>query len=209
MISIHRSFSLVTGTALLGAALAGCAMPSGAPGETEEGSAAQAISEDICPEGVPAALTPAADQTIKSSLTGVGVQVYVCNATAAGGFTWTFVNPTANLLNDAGRLVGTHFIGPTWQGNDGSAIVGARAAGATVDPTAIPWLLLNVTSHNGVEGRFDGITSVQRLSTVGGLAPASGCDAGHLGAIAQVAYSAQYVFYMAKDSGKVKQCAAN
>jgi len=205
MNSIHRVFSLAAGIA----ALSGCAMPTGAPGETEQASAAEAISEDVCPEGVPAALTPAADQTIKSSRDAVGVQVYVGNATAAGGFTWTFVNPTANLFNDDGRLVGTHFIGPTWQGNDGSAIVGARAAGATVDATAIPWLLLNVTSHNGVEGRFDDVVSIQRLSTVGGLAPASGCDTAHLGAIAQVPYTAQYVFYKVKDSGKVKQCGAS
>ena len=36
-----------------------------------------------------------------------------------------------NLLNDDGKLIGTHFIGPTWQGNDGSSVVGAKTAAAT------------------------------------------------------------------------------
>ena len=181
-------------------------MSSGAPGETiEEASASQAISEDVCPEGVPADLKPDANQTIKSSFLGVGLQVYMCTATATG-FAFTFVTPQANLLNDGGRLVGTHFIGPTWQGNDGSAVVAAVSTRANVDPAAIPWLLLDVVSNNGIEGRFGDVTSIQRLSTVGGLAPTSGCDAAHIGSIAQVPYSAQYVFYKTKEEGKVKQC---
>lgn len=185
-------------------ALAGC---TGAAGEPEDAvvESQSAMRTDICPAGVPAALVPGPDQTLKSSFTGIGVQVYICN-NGSSGPAWTFVAPQANLLNDDGKLIGTHFIGPTWQGNDGSAVVGARLAGATVDPTAIPWLLLGATSHNGVDGRFADVTSIQRLSTVGGLMPATGCDADHLGSIAQVPYSAQYVFYKTKDQGKVKQC---
>jgi hypothetical protein len=37
-------------------------------------------------------------------------------------------------------------------------------------------------------------STVQRLSTVGELMPATGSDADYLGSIAQVPYSAQYVF---------------
>lgn len=35
---------------------------------------------------------------------GVGVQIYSCNATAAG-FAWTFVAPRADLFNDEGMLI--------------------------------------------------------------------------------------------------------
>ena len=193
-------FAIITASVVF----AGC---TGAPGAAEEtvGQTGSAISADVCPEGVPAALLPGPDQTLKSTFTGTGVQIYICNNGSAGPV-WTFVAPQANLTNDDGKLIGTHFIGPTWQGNDGSAVVGTRVAGATVDPTAIPWLLLTASSHNGIEGRFDDVTSIQRLSTVGGVMPATGCDASHLGSIAQVPYSAQYVFYKTKDSGKVKQC---
>ena len=51
------------------------------------------------------------------------------------------------------------------------------------------------------------MTSIQRLSTVGGIAPAAtGCDGTKLGTIAQVPYTAQYFFYKTKAEGKVKQC---
>jgi hypothetical protein len=204
MTSINHLLSLVAGASLC-TVMSGCAMSPGAPGETIE-EASQAISDDVCPESMPAGLKPDADQTIKSSFLGVGFQIYACTATATGGFAFTFVTPQANLLNDAGRLVGTHFSGPTWQGNDGSAVVAAVASRANVDPTAIPWLLLDVVSQNGIDGRFGDVTSIQRLSTVGGVAPASGCDAAHIGSIASVPYSAQYVFYKAKEQGRVKQC---
>jgi hypothetical protein len=194
-------------TLALGGGIAGC-KTSPAPSTESVSEATQAISEDDCPTGVPTALAPAADQTLKSTFTGEGVQIYICNATSTG-FGWTFVAPQANLLNDDGNLVGTHFIGPTWQGNDGTAVVGKKAAGVTVDPTAIPWLLLTAVSHTGTGGRFGDVTSIQRLSTVGGVAPASGCDAAHLGTIAQVPYSAQYFFYETKEEGRVKQCGSS
>ncbi|HYP76402.1 MAG TPA: DUF3455 domain-containing protein [Polyangiaceae bacterium] len=187
----------------VGLLASGCA---GAPSASEEiTTSEEALSAALCPAGVPAALAPAADQTIKASLTGVGVQIYICNATATG-FAWTFVAPQANLLDDCDKLVGTHFIGPTWQGNDGSSVVGAKAAGASVDPSAVPWLLLNAVSHGSSAGKFSDVTAIQRLSTVGGIAPSSPCDSSNLGSISQVPYTAQYVFYKTKTHGKVAQC---
>jgi hypothetical protein len=192
---------------------AGCAL------ETVEGTADEDTAVDeteaatvrgICPATVPAALNPDPNQTIKGRINGVGVQIYVCLSTASvPSPTWTFVAPQANLLTDGGYLVGTHFIGPTWQDNDGSSVAASRVAGATVDATAIPWLLLKATSHSDERGYFKDITSIQRLNTVGGIAPASGCDADHLGAIVQVPYSAEYVFYKTKARGKVSQCKAS
>ena len=75
----------------------------------------------------------------------VGVQIYSC-ASSAGGTRWTFVGPRADVFGENGQLVMTHFAGPTWQGRDGSTVVGSRVDGVTVDPTAIPWLLLSVAS---------------------------------------------------------------
>jgi hypothetical protein len=187
----------------VGLIASGCA---GAPPAGEELSTSEdALSSNVCPAGVPPALAPAADQSIKASLTGLGVQIYICNATATG-FAWTFVAPQANLLDDCDKLVGTHFIGPTWQGNDGSSVVGAKLAGAAVDPSAVPWLLLKATSNGPISGKFSDVTSIQRLSTVGGIAPSTPCDGSNLGSISQVPYTAQYVFYKTKTKGKVVQC---
>jgi hypothetical protein len=42
------------------------------------------------------------------------------------------------------------------------------------------------------------VTFIQRLDTVGGLAPTSACDAQHVGEVAGVEYTATYYFYRAK-----------
>jgi hypothetical protein len=60
---------------------------------------------------------------------------------------------------------------------------------------AIPWLLLTVTSA-GPEGFFSKITSVQRVNTVGGVAPKEGCSRAAVGTTARVKYRADYYFYI-------------
>jgi hypothetical protein len=208
MVHIKHLIAFVSVAGLAGT-LGGCSVAGAGSGAEDLGQTAEAISTDVCPPNVPAALAPPAGETLKSKLMGVGVQIYMCtgnvNVTPTT-FAWTFVGPNANLLNEDGKLVGTHFIGPTWQGNDGSSVVGAKKVGVSVDPSAVPWLRLAAVSHGTDSGRFDDVTSIQRLSTVGGNAPADGCDAAHVGSIAQVPYTADYVFYRAKESGPVKQC---
>ena len=52
-----------------------------------------------------------------------GVQIYTCEK-ATDGYHWVFIAPDAVLFDAAGRQIGTHFAGPTWQSEDGSKIVG-------------------------------------------------------------------------------------
>ncbi len=148
-----------------------------------------------CPPGVPATLAPPADQRLMLKLRGEGAQIYECKASATGAFAWTLKAPAADLTF-LGFKLGTHYAGPTWELIDGSSVVGARVASApSPDPTAIPWLLLSATSHGATQGLFTYVTSIQRLSTVGGLAPATGCDAAAAGALVEVPYEADYFFY--------------
>ncbi len=131
----------------------------------------------------------------------VGVQIYSCNATASG-FSWVFVAPRANLYDDHGNLIITHFAGPTWQAMDGSYVVGQVVARVTVDPTAIPWLLLSAASTAaGPDGdRLVPTTYIQRIETTGGLAPpAADCTATTAGTVAEVPYTADYYFWKATD----------
>jgi uncharacterized protein DUF3455 len=159
------------------------------------------LTTRACPANVPAALAPAADQDLAFVTAASGVQEYTCNGTA-----WVFVAPDAQLYpehacGDA-EAVGHHYAGPTWEWyEDGSTVVAAKKAAATVDATAIPWLLLTATSHGPNDGRMADITSVQRLETVGGNAPATGCDADHVGASANVPYTAHYFFYRTRTNG--------
>ena len=128
---------------------------------------------------------------------GTGVQIYRCSPTATG-FGWTFVAPRADLTDVHGRVIIKHFGGPTWQAGDGSKVVGSVVANVPVSPTAIPWLLLSATTTPapGGGGLLADTTFVQRLFTVGGVAPAaSTCAAANVGAIAEVPYTAEYVFW--------------
>lgn len=124
-----------------------------------------------------------------------GVQIYSCNP--AG---WSLVAPRANLYNDKGKLLMTHFGGPSWQAKDGSKVVGRREAKANVDG-AIPWLLLSAASTTaGPDGdRLARTTFIQRIATTGGLAPAAGeCNATTADDVVEVPYTADYYFWKAR-----------
>src|SRR3712207_6752507 len=70
-----------------------------------------------------------------------GVQIYKCNPSGTG-YAWGLVAPRATLYDEKGNPTGSHYGGPTWEDKDGSKVMATRVNGATVDPTAIPWLLL-------------------------------------------------------------------
>jgi len=73
-----------------------------------------------------------------------------------------------------------------------------------VRPDAVAWLLLKESGvAAGPTGgkRLTKTTFIQRLNTVGGLAPASGCSTfGDVGRRAFVPYSADYFFYKKSDA---------
>jgi hypothetical protein len=50
-----------------------------------------------------------------------------------------------------------------------------------------------VSSGDG--GLFSGVTSVQRVNTAGGVAPAAGCTDTSVGSETRVNFSADYYFY--------------
>ena len=128
----------------------------------------------------------------------VGVQIYTCNATA-DGYRWSFVGPRAELFGDNGKLIATHFGGPTWRAIDGSTAVGALVRGVSVDATAIPWLLLSTEGTPGADGdRLAGTTYIQRIVTTGGLIPpADECHAETAATENEVPYTADYYFWKA------------
>jgi hypothetical protein len=118
-----------------------------------------------------------------------GVQIYAWNGTS-----WVFQRPEAVLYAnaDANGVVGAHYVGPTWETNSGSYVVGKVLQRCTPNPDAIPWLLLEAVDSDG-PGVLDGVTYIQRVNTVGGLAPA---DSGEFsGDVARVPYTADYYFY--------------
>lgn len=168
----------------------------GACSASPEDVAAQSeASSSKCAPSVPSAtLEVPAGNRLAFSLDAIGVQIYKCTATATRA-AWVFSAPEATLYNDGGQVAGIHYAGPTWQANDGTTVVGAKVAAFTVDASSIPWLLLKAVSHTGADGRMTDVSYIQRLDTSAGLAPASGCDADHVGSVARVDYTATYFFY--------------
>lgn len=146
--------------------------------------------------GVPAQLQvpPPAASLLRAN--AEGAQIYSCAAKpGSAGFEWTLKAPDAILTDASGKPAIKHFAGPTWQANDGSKVVGEIAGRADAPGgQAIPWLLLKAKSHEGT-GEFAAVTYIQRIDTKGGLAPAAGCDAAHVGQEQKVPYTAVYVFY--------------
>ena len=145
---------------------------------------------------VPDKLKPGAHEKFALLVPARGVQVYECRLKAdAQGHEWALVAPEAELFDSRGRRIGRHYVGPHWEADDGSRIAGTlkeRADAPTAD--AIPWLLLSARSV-GKEGAFSRVSSIQRIHTVGGTAPKSGCSAARAGAAARVPYTADYVFF--------------
>jgi hypothetical protein len=203
---------MLRNTVLMIVAVSACAVPPGAQSSAVS-SAQQELSNSQCPV-MPAGLAPGADQGLFRIFPAEGVQIYRCTLGASGAYSWVFDSPDALLLanddwDDDGerRIVGHHYVGPTWEFKDRSTVVGAKVAAATPDATAIPWLLLNAVSHGG-SGVFTDVTSIQRLQTTGGIAPpASSCDATTVNTAARVPYTATYFMYKTRNGDNTnRQC---
>lgn len=128
--------------------------------------------------------------TVVKTVHAVGAQIYECKTDGHSGLAWTFREPIATLIAD-GKTVGRHFAGPSWEMADGSLVVGkvvGKAPGASSDH--IPWLKLTVSQHQG-SGILGDVTTVQRITTMGGnkVGP---CPSE--GALVAEPYSADYVF---------------
>jgi len=129
-----------------------------------------------------------------------GVQIYECVAEAGAALAWKLHAPRADLLDDAGTPIGSHFggvdknlpPGPYWEAKDGSRVHGSKPATAP-NAGSIPLVRLEAADASGT-GVFSKVKFVQRLDTTGGVAPAGACTAGKT---TEVAYTAKYYFYTA------------
>ncbi len=182
---MNRPFSIASGLSILLCTIAATAQ------------SAPASQEYVEPATVPAAIALSAGQISVLRVHAFGYQVYQCSM-VSGAPAWTLTGPDANLFDGKQNSMGTHFAkagSPSWRLNDGSQISGKKTASAPApDASAIPWLLLTVVSHSGKAGRLTPVTTVQRVNTSGGAAPATGCDATSQGRTTKSPYSADYYF---------------
>jgi hypothetical protein len=125
-----------------------------------------------------------------------GVQIYTCQQSSEGKYSWTLKGPEAELRDSSGALIGRHHAGPTWELQDGNSVTGKAVAHVnSPDANSVPWLLLNATAHEG-NGALSRASRIQRIETHGGQPPtASDCDASKQGKDAKSSYTADYYFY--------------
>jgi len=144
---------------------------------------------------VPDAIAAPASLEVVLFTHATGSQIYTCSAGADGKFAWALKAPEAELHDRNDKVIGQHSAGPTWKLKDGSEVTGKAAAHVNaLDSGSIPWLLVNVVSHAG-KGALENVTTIQRLHTHGGVAPAEGCDEAHKDTETKSSYTADYYFY--------------
>jgi hypothetical protein len=160
-------------------------------------AASAVFSPYVAAQQVPQQLQPPANEQLLFQVHAKGDQVYACKS-EAGQFTWLLKAPDAQLFDKDGKPFGKHFAGPSWEANDGSRVTGKAVANMpSPDVDSIPWLLVTILSHDG-SGVLSRASIIQRFNTKGGKAPASGCDASHVGREVRVPYAADYLFYAPK-----------
>src|SRR5260221_10202114 len=146
---------------------------------------------------VPQSIQPPAGEQLLLQVHAKGDQVYTCKGDAAQA-AWALKAPDAQLFDKDGKPFGKHFAGPSWEAGDGSRVTGKAVANVpSPDADSIPWLLVNIITHEG-SGVLSRATTIQRLNTKGGKAPAAGCDAAHANQEMRVPYAADYLFYAQK-----------
>jgi hypothetical protein len=146
----------------------------------------------------------------------VGTQNYICLPTDTG-VAYKLFTPQATLFDDSGKQFVTHFFSPnpaengtiraTWEDSkDSSMIWGEVKPGNSstdanyVAPGAIAWLLVTqVGTQAGPDGgdTLMKTTFIQRVNTIGGIAPADCNTTANVGKQAFVPYTTDYIFYRA------------
>ena len=160
---------------------------------------AAAVSE---PPGLSTVIRAAPSEAPDFMLSASGVQIFECrpSLSQSSAFGWSFIAPDATLY-DGGRSVGRHATANHWESTvDRTSVSGIARASQPAGANNLPWLLMRAVPA-GEGGMFAGVTSIQRVNTVGGVAPAAGCGADNVGEEARVAFSADYYFYKRRGTG--------
>ena len=139
---------------------------------------------------IPAEIAAPANQRLALVAVGNGVQAYRCDPKpdAPGRYEWAYQAPEAWLRDVAGKSLGRHYAGPTWELTDGSKIV-------VTSKSDIPWLRLAARSTGGA-ALLANVTAIQQVNTSGGQAPAAGCTQLDQGRILRIEFTADYNFYV-------------
>ena len=148
---------------------------------------------------LPATVQVPAGHKVAMETAAAGDITYQCRAKKdmPGQSEWVFVGPDAGLKDRSGKVVGRYFGPPaTWESTDSSRVTANQVAVAPHGDANIPLQLVKANPASGL-GAMQGVTYVQRVATVGGIAPKSPCASANEGVKLAVPYYADYIFYRA------------
>jgi hypothetical protein len=148
------------------------------------------------PSGLGRALRASADEEPAFVLSARGTNLFQCKARvdAPDAYAWYFVAPEATLYEGA-RVAGSHrAVGQFESDGDRTSVFGVIRATQPGGADSLPWVAMRAVPA-GDSGMFAGVTTIQRVNTAGGVAPAEGCTAPNAGNEARVNFTADYYFY--------------
>lgn len=186
----------VRSTALLGLAVTAAALGALSPAAA---SPVTGHTPSRPSTATPAAIAPPAGHVLSLEVVGRGVQNYQCNAGD-----WAGRGPSA-VLQRRHRTIGIHYRSavdnlPQWASiSDPSSVIAAEIGRAPSDTAnSIPQLLLQTRQTvGGEDSMFGAVTYIQRVRTVGGVAPTEACTTALDGTTRSSAYTTIYRFFRA------------
>jgi hypothetical protein len=177
-----RIAGVVGAAAFVAAGIAVAAAPAGAAPVRATLTGDQAAVQTQVPDTIQ---PPVGNKRI-AEMDARGVQTYKCT-----NGVFTFQQPDA-ILTSNGKAQVLHTNGPIWTSVVDGSTVGGTTVGTAPSPNAIAQLLLAGNKVRG-PGVLADVTFIQRLDTIGGLAPTGACVDG---TTASVPYTATYTFWV-------------
>ena len=148
---------------------------------------------------LPDAVKVPAGQRVAMETMAAGDITYLCSAKKdmASQFEWVFAGPDAELKDRSGKAVGKYYGPPaTWESMDGSKVTATQLAVAPNGTGNIPLQLVKANPAMGM-GAMQDVSYIQRVKTMGGVAPQAVCDAATVNQKQVVKYTADYIFWRA------------
>ena len=148
------------------------------------------------PAGLSARLRASDAEAPAFMLSGDGVYIYQCRPSLLNPnvYEWGFVGPDATLYDGASSVARYATAGLYESLRDGSTVSGVVRGSQPAGGANLPWVMIRAQPLSE-DGMFAGVSSIQRVNTVGGAPPSGGCSSDNAGEVARVAYQADYYFY--------------
>jgi hypothetical protein len=148
------------------------------------------------PAGIARHLRAGPNEEPAFMLSASGTNLFQCRQRVEdpNAYSWFFVAPDLTLF-EGSRTAGSHNAASRFDSvSDRTSVFTLLGATQPGGVDNMPWAKLRAVPA-GESGMFAGVTTIQRVNTAGGVAPAEGCNAASAGVETRVNFSADFYFY--------------